>query len=455
MLLIDIGSTYTKLAVADPDKACIVATASAPTTVHDVGIGFSNGLAKLVDQGVPESLLAERYASSSAAGGLRMVAVGLVPELTLEASRRAAFGAGAKVVGSFAFKLTRSKLQSLIALAPDIILLSGGTDGGEQATIVHNAEMIAASELDVPVVLAGNAEAVDEIKDLFAASGKDLYITENVMPSINKLNIEPVREVIRNIFINRIILAKGLDKINSYINGVAMPTPLAVLEAARTMGELVENGVLLLDIGGATTDVHSISYGYPSRPTVVLKGLPEPYAKRTVEGDLGMRHNIRTIVDQVGKEKFFSWFPPDQSQLVEETMDAWAVKPDTIAKTPLEQSIDLHLAASAVEMAVDRHCGRIEEMWTPDGKVVIQYGKDLTNVDLLLGTGGPLVNSPCPEKVLQGAKYDSAAPNLLKPRSPRILIDKQYILFSIGLIRQRDPKLALSIAEKYLKTLEE
>jgi uncharacterized protein (TIGR01319 family) len=458
MLFIDIGSTYTKLAVTDMEDMRFIAAASSPTTVEDVGEGFQKALGILIEKDVPPSLMEKRYASSSAAGGLRMIAIGLVPSLTVEAARRAALGAGAKVVRSFSFKLTRSQVDEIIAKQPDIVLLAGGTDGGDEITILHNARAIAKSSLAVPVVMAGNSKVTDEIAAIFETEGKYLRITDNVMPEMNKLNIEPVREVIREIFIERIIVAKGLNKINAYIDGITLPTPLAVLEAVKTIRDVSGQDVMIIDIGGATTDVHSAAYGLPTDSKVALKGLPEPFAKRTVEGDLGVRHNISSIVEEAGNDVFMdlmAGYGHGNAELkVHETLDMWSRKTECIANGEFEKCLDSQLAFCAAKIATGRHVGFLEQIWTPDGKLLIQYGKDLTGVSVLIGTGGPLINSEEPEKILKGAMFEGENPFLLKPKQPKCYVDKRYALFALGLLNTVDQTAAKQLASNYLKEME-
>jgi len=460
MLFIDIGSTYTKLVVIDIKKCVVVAAANSPTTIEDVSIGFSNALKKVKCGHVEPELLERRYASSSAAGGLRMIAIGLVPSLTMEAAKRAALGAGAKVIDTFSFMLTTKQVRKIEQQKPDIILLAGGTDGGEKNTFIHNSKMFASSKLEVPVILAGNSVAVEEAVGILEKAGKYFEVADNVMPTIGKLNVESVRDVIREIFIKRIIVAKGLNKINQYIDGIALPTPLAVLEAAKTFAEVVNNGVLVIDVGGATTDVHSVCDGVPSNPKVTIKGLPEPYAKRTVEGDLGVRYNIGSIVEAIGKEEFIKIIRNSQNSIkaindkILSYLNECAVNTSILPKDNFEEYLDLVLASTAANIATNRHAGYLEEVWTPDGKIPVQYGKDLSAIDTLIGTGGPIINSQNPSMILSKGSADKKNPFVLKPKNPQYFIDKNYILFSIGLMRQMDKKIAREIARNYLKIME-
>ena len=210
-LLIDFGSTFTKLRAINLDEAKILGSSQGPSTVtSDINLGMEQALHSLKSSlgGLPP--FKYRLASSSAAGGLKMVTIGLVKELTVEAAKRAALGAGAKLVGIFANRLNSTDLKRIIDLNPDIILLAGGTDGGDSQVVIHNAKKLGESSLDCPFIYAGNWSAVDEINHAFAY--KNLVVTENVMPEFNMLNIEPARIAIRDIFINRIIHAKGIDK---------------------------------------------------------------------------------------------------------------------------------------------------------------------------------------------------------------------------------------------------
>ena len=210
VLLIDFGSTYTKVTAVDLDAPQLLGTAQSYTTVEeDVSIGLEKALAQLTRQTGPLNFQ-ERYACSSAAGGLRMIASGLVPSLTAEAAKRAALGAGAKVVKTYAYELTEEDLEEIQALKPDIFLLCGGTDGGNQDCVIHNAMMLAGMAPCFPIVLAGNRAASRACEQTLAQGGHEVIPCQNVMPTFNQLNIEPCQKVIREVFLRRIVAAKGL-----------------------------------------------------------------------------------------------------------------------------------------------------------------------------------------------------------------------------------------------------
>lgn len=459
-LLIDFGSTYTKLRAVDLARARIVGSGQGPSTVTtDVTIGLTLALEDLGARigGLPS--FRYRLASSSAAGGLRMVTVGLVKELTAEAARRAALGAGAKLAGAFAYRLTRGDIEQIEAIAPDIVLLSGGTDGGNSDVIRYNAAVLAESVLACPIIVAGNRNAADEIASLFAARGKTVRLTKNVMPEFNVLDIEPAREAIRQVFIERIVHAKGIDRAQALFDQVLMPTPAAVLDGARLVAEGTPErhglgNLLVVDVGGATTDVHSICSGDPTRSGVILQGLPEPLAKRTVEGDLGMRHNAATIVETVGAPEIAAQAGLSEATVTQLLNRAHA-NVEWLPASPDEAAFDYALAAAAVRLAVIRHAGTIETVYTALGPAVVQRGKDLSEIQALIGTGGPLVHARDPRAILAAALADGRAPHALLPTRPRLIIDRAYLLYAVGLLATVDKQAALDLALNNLESLEE
>lgn len=455
-LLIDFGSTYTKLTAVDIENEEILAAAKDITTVEsNIMIGFNKAYDKLMDKlKNTEVEFVKKLACSSAAGGLKMVAIGLVPELTAEAAKRAALGAGARVLKVYSYELTSKEINEIKNSNLDIILLAGGTDGGNKECIIHNAWMLAKSGIKLPIVAAGNKSAADEIEEIFSKA--DLYykITDNVMPKLNVLNVEPAREEIRKIFMEKIVEAKGMKKAESFINGILMPTPAAVLRAARVLsiGSDKEEGIgdlIVVDIGGATTDIHSIADGEPTKPGVTLRGLEEPFAKRTVEGDLGMRYSALSLWEASGTRKI-------QKYLKDKTVDAYesckhrSKNIDMIPSTEEEVRFDEAMAKVAVDIAMERHVGVIESTYTPMGVVYSQVGKDLTQVKNFIGTGGVLVHSKNPAAILSAGVFDKSTPNYLKPERPEYFIDRSYIMSAMGLLAEDYKDMAVRIMKKYL-----
>lgn len=451
--LIDLGSTFTKLVVVDLDREAIINRYQAPSTVdRDVTIGLKQALSQARKEiGFRDPMKESLLACSSAAGGLRMITVGLVPSLSCEAGVRAALGAGAKVIGTFSYELSCLDLVEIEKISPDIILLIGGTDGGNKQNILHNARMLADSISSAPVAVAGNKDARDEIRAIFNSSRQSIVFAENVMPEIGTLQVDSCREAIRQIFISHITKAKGIERAKEIVSDVIMPTPAAVLSAAELLargaeGEEGLGELIVVDIGGATTDVHSIAKGYPTHSGIVHKGLPEPYAKRTVEGDLGVRHNIDTLLEIAGMKG--GW---DHS-LFDEIRSRFSV-PSRLPENDLEFELDGLLASVAVDIAGERHCGRIKVMGGPFGEITIQEGKDLSEVKCVVGTGGPLVFAKEPAKILQNILFQSDSPHVLRPRTAKLYMDKFYSLYAMGLLSQSEPKKALRVMKKTLTPL--
>lgn len=461
-LAIDFGSTYTKLTAIDLDNEVILATAKDITTVEDdIMIGFNKAFNKLKIEinkkiNFDEINFVNKTACSSAAGGLKMVAIGLVPELTAEAAKKAALGAGARVIKTYAYELNSRELEEIKNTALDIILLAGGTDGGNKECIIHNAKMLAEFKVKIPVVVAGNKAATDEIENILKEAEIDCYITENVMPFINKLNVEPSREEIRKVFMNKIVKAKGMKKAEEFIKGILMPTPAAVLKASEILatGTDEEEGLgdlIVVDIGGATTDIHSIAKGEPTKPSIMIKGLEEPYAKRTVEGDLGMRYSAIALLEASGTRKIRNYLHDSLKQI--DVKAQCQFRHDNIKMVPQSEEeirFDEAMAKAATELAMTRHCGVLECVYTPMGTMFNQSGKDLTETPYVIGTGGVIIHSLNPKDILKAGNFNEEDPIHLKPIAPKFLVDKTYILSSMGLLAQEYPNTAIRIMKKYL-----
>jgi uncharacterized protein (TIGR01319 family) len=459
-LLIDFGSTYTKLRAVALEPERILACGQGPSTVAtDVSEGLNAALADLESRMGALPDFEHRLACSSAAGGLRMVTVGLVRELTAEAARQAALGAGARLVGCFAQRLTAKDIAGIEDLAADLLLLAGGTDGGNSEVILHNARILAAARLSCPVIVAGNRAAADEAAAALQAGGKTATVTENVMPEFGELNIEPARGAIRRLFMERIVHAKGIDRAAAQLDRVLMPTPAAVLEAARLLAEGSgdEPGLgplMVVDVGGATTDVHSVARGEPARAGVVFRGLPEPYSKRTVEGDLGMRHNARGILMEAGCGPIAAMSGIEASR-VEALVDGLAADPDGLPEDVEERALDFALGHAAVRIAVRRHAGTIETVYTVNGPVTLQRGKDLSDVGAVIGTGGVLAHGNASGRILRAALAEESDPLSLRPKQPRLLLDSEYLLFAVGLLASVAPEAAVRLGKLHLGNVEE
>jgi uncharacterized protein (TIGR01319 family) len=473
-ILIDFGSTFTKVTAVDLDTGRLVGRSQAPSTVlTDVREGLLQALNELheryalLDRSPKDlSILSGKIvlASSSAAGGLRIAVVGNVPGLTVEAANQAALGAGAKVVGSTAFKLTDHKIREIETLRPDMILLTGGVDDGDSETILHNARMLARSVLSVPIVVGGNRAAVRQVSDLLQQNSKEVRVVDNVMPTAGKLAVEAAREEIRKLFMERITHAKGLDQVKEFVS-VVLPTPMAVLEGVRlgadgTGSEKGWGDMLVVDVGGATTDVHSIGYGHPAGENVIAQGLPESYAKRTVEGDLGIRFNAATILNRVGLDQLAGDLQRDyrEASVPRESLQDYIdeISQDTglVPREKWHLAADAVLARAAVDLAIARHVGRRERVVAREGEAWIHYGKDLRDTHTLIGTGGVFIHNPFASYILsQGAVSDERV-QTLRPRNPQMLLDSSYLLYAVGLLSESHPDVGLKLFKNQLRPVD-
>lgn len=458
ILAADFGSTFTKLTAIDSQVGEVVACAKSFTTVSsNVMEGYRIALGDISSQ-CGTDIFAKRIASSSAAGGLRMISVGLVPDLTAKASRMAAASAGAKVLKTYSYELSPSDGDEITSLRPDIILLSGGIDGGNKDVILHNATVLSTLPGSFSVIVAGNRSVSHEVAQRLTQNGKDAVISENVMPLFGRLNIEPAREAIRKIFIKNIISAKGLDAVQSLMDDEIIPTPLAVYNAMQLLSRGAEGiaglgELMAYDIGGATTDVYSMSQGIPRQANTYLHGLQEPFAKRSVEGDIGMRYSVFSLLEAIGEASVIA-----QADVTEQQLRSWVElchnNPESLpAPNSPEQRIDQCLASYAIKISAERHCGFTEVAYTAVGESKLQTGKDLTGVQFIVGTGGVIINSPDAKNIMQTALYSPSDLNLLKPLQASFLIDKKNILTAMGLLSSLAPKIALEMMKKELQPL--
>ncbi len=451
-LLVDFGSTFTKLTAVDLESEDIIATAKAITTVEtNIIDGFNVAYMDLVQHLDPQLTFEKTIACSSAAGGLKMAAIGLVEELTTEAARRVCLGAGEKVELVFSHHMTSAEVQSIIDHKIDIILLAGGANGGNTECVIHNARMIADSKIMAPIIFAGNKDATDTVNDILSRANKSYHLCENVMPKLNQLNIESAKNKIKEIFVSNIIEAKGIKKAQERIDGVILPTPNAVLMASELLskGFDEESGLgelMLVDVGGATTDVYSMADGLPKQMNAILSGLEEPFAKRTVEGDLGMRYSATGIIEAMSQAELSHF----QKQGIDIVLEAKKRNHD-IAFIPMTEgdfNIEHILASKCIDAAISRHVGTVKGVYTPMGMMYHQTGKDLTETKVFIGTGGVLINDKNPIVMLKAGLYHTDKPLELRPKRVTFMIDHDYILSAMGLLSIDYPEIALRILKK-------
>lgn len=448
ILIAEIGSTTTlvnALNIYDNDVV-LLGQGQYRTTVldGDVNVGVEKAIGNLADNLNCEQILYKKmFATSSAAGGLKMCVHGLVYDMTVKAAREAALGAGANINFVTAGKLKRTDLKRIKEIVPNIILIAGGVDYGERDTAIYNAEKIADLNLNIPVIYAGNIQNQDEIRLIFEEAGQHelLYVTDNVYPKIDILNVEPVRKVIQDVFEKHIIKAPGMAKIKEIVTGPVIPTPGAVMEASKLLKEEIGD-LITIDVGGATTDIHSVTEGSERINKILLA--PEPVAKRTVEGDLGVYVNQKNILSLTDKDKIFK-----KLDMNEESLDKLIAEYTAIPQGTLQTNYVEHLADQAVSTAMERHAGEFRKFFGGESKT-LATGKDLTSVQWIIGTGGALTRLPERTSILKNITLKNRPNKLYPTKNAQILIDSMYIMASVGVLGKIYKDKALILLKKSL-----
>lgn len=431
---VDFGSTFTKAVLVDLDAGRIVASASHPTTIDtDVLDGYDACLAALVDAD-PRAANAEVLACSSAGGGLRIAVVGNEELVTAEAGRRVALSSGGKVVSVVAMA---SGGDPATLDDPDVVLLTGGTDGGNSEVLLGAARSLVESGWTGPVVVAGNVEAQAEVAAILG--GVPHVLADNVVPRIGVLAPDGARAAIREMFLAHVIGGKHLSARadpstgsgHRFIEMVRGATPDVVLTGVELLAGGVGD-VVVVDVGGATTDVHSVVDLDPD--SIGREVVATTRVTRTVEGDLGMRWSALSTVADL----------PELADAAQRRHD----DPGFLPETDDERDADEAIARAAVGLALRRHAGRSKVVVSPEGRVVERTGKDLREVDLLVGSGGVLRNGRpgVAARVLAGSTGADLDGGWQLPRAPRVVVDTEYVLAAVGLLAAEYPEVARRLA---------
>lgn len=439
IIIAEIGSTTTVVSgltgIADL-KPRLVGQGQGPTTVleGDVRQGLNAALADLQTKlAVQDLTWGEIYACSSAAGGLKMTVHGLVYDMTARAAREAALGAGAVLHMVTAGPISDTDLEKTAAIKPNIILLAGGVDYGERQIILDNARKLASLNLPIPLIYAGNIAIQEDVRKIFGTSQFELVVVDNVYPRIDELNIEPTRRAIQGAFEKHIVHAPGMGHIRDLVGGPIQPVPGAVLNGAIALYQRLGD-LIVFDVGGATTDLHSVTPGSDEVNSILLA--PEPLAKRSVEGDLGVYVNAKNVISLVGEDDL-------KAKLGTLNIHELIVP---IPRTAQEIAFAQELTQAAVTTALERHAGRISYIYGPGGRLKVARGKDLTRIKYVIGTGGALTRLPRGRDILAGA-IKRRDPSLLapNPQSARVLLDTNYIMAAAGVLAQRHPEAAVRL----------
>jgi len=421
ILATDCGSTTTKAILIEkrPDGYRLIVRGEAPTTVEapfeDVTRGVLNAVREVEELAGRKILDGEHIMSpqrgdegvdlylstSSAGGGLQMMVSGLVLQMTGESAQRAALGAGAIVMDVIALNDGRrphEKIRRLRQLRPDMILLSGGTDGGDVRRVAEMAEILAAADpkarlgagYELPVIYAGNKDAAAVVNDILG-SRVALMTVDNLRPTLERENLQPARDAIHDLFMEHVMAhAPGYKKLMTWSPVPIMPTPGAVGLIIEKVAKRDGVAVVGVDIGGATTDVFSVFQGV---------------FNRTVSANLGMSYSVSNVMAEAGIENILRWVPfaVDEVQLRNRIKNKM-IRPTTIPQSLEDLVIEQALSREALRLAFEQHKalavglkGIQTERTISDITAQTGSGATLVNLQdlgLLVGSGGVLSHAP-------------------------------------------------------------
>lgn len=388
--------------------------------------------------------------TSSAGGGLQMMVSGVVKSMTAESAERAALGAGAIVMDVLASndgRLPHQKIERIRRLRPDMILLSGGVDGGTTKHVVELAELIRAARprprlgigYALPVIYAGNKEAAKEI-DGALGDVVDLTHVENLRPVLERENLGPARDKIHDLFMEHVMAqAPGYKKLMSWTDAPIMPTPGAVGYIMETIARRDRIDLVGVDIGGATTDIFSVFGGV---------------FNRTVSANLGMSYSISNVLAEAGFDNIMRWVPIDISEAeLRNRIANKMVRPTTIPQTLEELRIEQAIAREALRLAFIQHKsfavglkGVQQERSISDAFEQTTSGQTLVNMmslNLLVGSGGVLSHAPQRAQAAQ-MMIDSFQPE----GATRLAVDSIFMMPQLGVLATVSEQAATEVFEK-------
>ena len=445
---VDFGSTFTKVVVVD-DNGALSATGSSRTSIDtDVMDGMDAAVAdagvRLNGQDSEGTVDRETavLACSSAGGGLRIAVVGYERAITAEAGFRVGLSAGGRVCHVTSGNLTTDDLEALAAAEPDLLLLVGGTDGGNAEVLLHNARALAKGRINLPVVVAGNATVRDQVARILGRARITVTTADNVLPRIGVLDPRSARGAIREAFIAHVIGGKHLSSRVDLSTFVQAATPDAVLAGVELLADGVSSlegvgDVVVVDVGGATTDVYSVTSPDLDDDPAEREAVATMWRSRTVEGDLGVRWNALGIVQAATREGLVEGHEVGELTAAAEVRRA---NPGYLPSSEDERLMDRTLARLAVTVALRRHA-------KPHTAGDVRYpGKDLSKVSLVVGSGGVLRHSSHADAValLRSAVNDPAG-GWRTPEQADSVVDTHYVLAAAGLIGRSSPEAAVRL----------
>ncbi|MEI7529825.1 MAG: glutamate mutase L [Elusimicrobiota bacterium] len=463
----DCGSTTTKAILIEKKGDTYRQTfrGEAPTTVEapfeDVTKGVLNAITEVEELSGRKILDGEKIltpnngnvgadiyvSTSSAGGGLQMMVAGAVKAMTGESAQRCALGAGAIVMDVLASNDGRAdheKIERIRQLRPDMMLLSGGTDGGSVTHVVELAQFLKAADpkprlgasYKLPVIYAGNNKAQGQVKEILDSSTA-LIVTENLRPSLEKENLMPARHKIHDIFLEHVMQqAPGYPKLMKMVGAPIMPTPAAVGVMTEKFAKANNFNVLAVDIGGATTDVFSV--------------FSEVF-NRTVSANLGMSYSISNVMAEAGLPNILRWLPFSlDEQDLRNRLKNKMIRPTTIPATVEDLQVEHAVAREALRLAFDQHKalavglkGVQQERSISDAFAQTSSGQSLIslmNLNYIIGSGGILAHSPRRTQSML-MMIDAYQPEGVT----MIAVDSIFMMPHLGVLAQISEKAALDV----------
>lgn len=472
ILATDCGSTTTKaiLIAKAGDEYRLIVRGEAPTTVEapfdDVTVGVVNAIreveelagkkildpdGKLIIPEQPDGSGVDAYLStSSAGGGLQMTVAGVVKAMSAESAERAALGAGAIIIDVIAVDDGRKdfeKVKRIRELRPDMILVSGGTDGGTVKHLVEIAELLVSADpkprlgigMNLPVIYAGNKDAREPVAEVLG-NRVDLRVVDNLRPTLDRENLDPAREAIHELFLQHVMQqAPGYGKLSSWVSSGIMSTPNAVGKIIQTVAEQMKINVLAADIGGATTDVFS-----------VFKGV----YNRTVSANLGMSYSICNVLAESGTANIIRWAPFEVDEAaLRNSLRNKMVRPTTIPQTMRSLRIEQAVSREALRLAFAHHMTLARSLKGVQtvrtiGEIMdqVETGATLVNMmslDMIIGSGGVLSHAP---------RRVEAAYMMMDAYQPEgvtmLAVDSIFMMPQLGVLSTVHPEAAAQVFDR-------
>lgn len=466
----DCGSTTTKAILIEKrgDEYRLITRGEAPTTVEapveDVTQGVLNAISEVQELAGRQILEGDRImkpkqgdkgvdiyiSTSSAGGGLQMMVAGVVRDMTGESAQRAALGAGAIVMDVLAAndkRLPYQRIERIRKLRPDMVLLSGGVDGGTVKHVVELAELIAAADpkprlghaYNLPIIYAGNKDVRPDIEKILGPKSA-LIVCDNLRPTMDRENLMPARREIQKLFLEHVMAqAPGYSKLMEWTDVEIMPTPAAVGNIMQRIAERDNIQVVGIDIGGATTDVFSVFQGI---------------FNRTVSANYGMSYSISNVFADAGMANIMRWVPFDIDERdLRNRIKNKMIRPTTIPQLLEELVIEQALAREALRLSFEQHRalatglkGVQQERTIGDAFDQQMSGRSLVDVmalNMIIGSGGVLSHAP---------RRNQAALMMLDAFLPegitRLTVDSIFMMPQLGVLAEVHPEAATQVFEK-------